>query len=386
VKMRGRPDFLLLFLVLLLVGFGITMVLSASSIFAYSYEFTNKGCDYCNGDYLYFVKRQFMWAVLGFIGMLVTMNIPYSFYQKHFIKIAVISLLLLIVIWIPGVGDDVKGAHSRINLGSAKIQTSEFAKLGLILYLSALIAKKGENFRDFKKGLFPALVVTGVFFLLIFIQPDLGTAAILLGSAGTIMLCGGARIKHLFMLVIPAGFFVGIYILTKEHAMARIQSFLNPWGDALGTNWQLQQSLYALARGSLTGAGFGKSLQKYLYLPEAHNDFIFSIIAEELGFLGTSLFLFVYVLFLLRGVYIALKSKDPFASLTGIGIVSMIGIQAFINLGGVTGTIPITGVPLPFISYGGSSLLICMISTGILLSLSREVNRQKALELMKTGS
>lgn len=376
MKPRGVPDFLLLLLTALLVGFGLTMVISASAIWAY-FEF---------GDELYYVKKQLFWVGIGTAAMLVAMNIPVSFYRKRFLLIGLLSLLGLIAVFIPMVGVEVNSARSWIRLGGANLQTSEFAKLGLILYLAAVIAKKGERIRTFRTGLLPPLVVTGLFFILITLQPDLGSAAILLGTAGIVLICGGANLKHLFLLSVPpvAGV-LGLYLITHEHAWQRIMTFQDPWSDPLDTGYHLKQSLYALAHGGITGAGYGKSIQKYLYLPYSHNDFIFAVIGEELGFIGTALFLLVYLGFLLRGLYISLKVKDAFASLVGVGIVSMIGLQALINMGGATGSIPITGVPLPFISYGGSSLLACMIGSGILLSISREVNRQRLMELTESG-
>ncbi len=292
--------------------------------------------------------------------------------------IAAGSFFLLLLVYIPGFAIKTNGAHSWVNLGFMTLQTSEVAKLGLILYLSALIAKKGDAFRSFKTGLIPPLTVTGIFFLMILGQPDLGTAAIILGTAGVILIVGGANIKHIFFLTVPPStLFITTYILVKPHAWARLTSFTDPWSDRLDKGFQMVQSLFAIARGGIFGTGFGKSLQKYLYLPEAHTDFIFSVIAEEMGLIGTSIFLLLYLLLIIRGLQISLRSTDTFATLAGTGIVTMLSIQAIINIGGVTGAIPMTGVPLPFISYGGSSLLICMTSMGILLSVSRDVNRQK---------
>ncbi|GEB31541.1 MULTISPECIES: putative lipid II flippase FtsW [Brevibacillus] len=383
MKTRGVPDFLLLFLTALIVGFGITMVLSSSSIFALT-SFTANGCSYCNGDELYFVKRQIRFLLIGVVGMLVAMNIPFSFYKRNFLLIAMVSFFMLVLVLIPGIGVNIKGARSWFQIGSSNLQPAEFAKLGLILYLAAILSKKGEGVRKLKSGLLPPLMVTGLFFLLIVVQPDLGSAAILLGSALVVMICGGARLRHLIGLGGPVVTVALLaYITTKSHALNRINSYLNPWNDPSGTGYNIIQSWIAIAHGGLSGTGFGKSIQKYLYLPEMHTDFIFSIITEELGFIGASLFLLVYLLFLLRGIHICLRVKDTFASLAGIGVVTMIALQAILNIGGVTGLIPLTGVPLPFISYGGSSLLVCLISTGFLLSVSREVSRQKLEEQMK---
>ena len=380
MKTRGVPDFVLLFLTALIVGFGILMVLSSSSIFALT-SFTAHGCSYCNGDELYFVKRQIRFLLVGMVGMLIAMNIPFTFYKRNFLGIALLSLFTLLLVLIPGIGTETNGARSWFRFGSTSIQPAEFAKLGLILYLAAIISKKGEGIRDLKSGLMPPLVVTGLFFLLVALQPDLGTAAILFGTGLVVMVCGGARLIHLIGIGGPLGALaVGGYLATHPYAMNRIHSYLDPWSDPLYTGYNIIQSWVAIAHGGLWGTGFGKSIQKYLYLPEAHTDFVFAIISEELGFVGTSLFLLVYLMFLLRGVHICLRVKDTFASLVGIGVVSMIGLQALINIGGVTGIIPLTGVPLPFISYGGSSLVVCLISTGILLSVSREVSRQKVEE------
>ncbi|MGE5702703.1 MAG: putative lipid II flippase FtsW [Clostridia bacterium] len=384
MKSRGVPDFLLLFLTALLVGFGILMVLSASSIYAHTGIYTSKGCpvNICGGDELYFVKRQAIFLGIGVIGMLFAMNLPFAFYKRNFLFICFVSLFFLIIVLIPGIGVYVNGARSWIRLGGFNMQPSEFAKLGLIIYLAALISKKENLFLSFKTGLIPPLVVTGVFFLLIAAEPDLGSAVILLGTASVVLICGGARIRHLFMIAAPIfSMFFFSYITLKDHALARITSFMDPWDDPLGKDYHITQSFFAIARGGLEGTGYGKGIQKYLYLPEAHTDFIFSVIAEELGFIGTTLFLLVFLLFLLRGIHICLKSKDMFASLAGIGVVTMIAVQAIINIGGATGSLPITGVPLPFISYGGSSLLVCLLGTGILLNISREVNRQKAADL-----
>lgn len=378
MRTRGVPDFVLLILTALLLGFGVTMVLSASSIYAYTGIYTSRGCGICNGDELFFVKKQITWAVLGIVAMLIAMNIPFSFYKRNFRWIVAGTFIMLLLVLVNGIGSEGKGAQSWFKFGGVNLQPAEFAKLGIILYLAAIIDKKGERFREFKTGLIPPVVITGIFFVLIAIQPDLGSAAVLLGTAALVMICGGAKISHLFLLTVPIGsMFLASYVSLYSHALSRLTTFMDPWSDPMGAGWQLKQSLFALANGGITGVGFGKSVQKYLYLPEAHTDFIFSIIAEELGFVGTLLFILLYICFLLRGLQICLRCNDNFASLVGVGIVSMIGLQALVNIGGVTGAIPLTGVTLPFISYGGSSLLITLIATGILLSVSREVSKQK---------
>ena len=363
---RGTPDFVLFFLTLALVGFGLVMIASASQVIAYWYR----------DDPFYFVKRQLASAGVGLVAMLVAMNIPYRVYKRFFLLIAAASFLFLLTVFLPGVGKEVNGARGWIALGSLQLQPAEFAKLGLILYLSALIAKKGERFRDFQTGLLPPLIVTGLFFLVILLQNDLGTGLVLIATAGVVLVVGGANLRHLLKLGALALALIIGFVLMASYRVERFTAFLDPWSEPQGASYQLIQSLYAIAHGGVTGAGFGQSIQKYFYLPFPHTDFIFSVFAEEFGFVGCVVFVLVYVLFLWRMLILSLRCPDPFAHLLGTGIVGMIAIQALINLGGVTGMLPITGVPLPFISYGGSSLIVCMTATGLVLSLSRESARR----------
>jgi cell division protein FtsW len=375
-KIRGTPDFLLLFLTLALVGFGIIMVFSASSIQAF-WQF---------GDSWYVAKKQIVWACIGLVAMLFTMNLPYTMYKRIYVLIGIGSLLLLLTVFIPGIGVEVNGAKGWISIGDQRLQPAEFAKLGLVIYLSAVISHKGERIRQFSHGLVPLLIIIGLFVIIIILQNDFGSAAILLGTSLIVVICGGARIIHvvgLFLLALP---FLIIFIVSAPYRLNRILSFLDPWAYPDTSGYHLIQSLYAIAHGKITGVGLGQSIQKYHYLPFPQTDFIFSIIAEELGFIGSVIFILAYLLLLWRALLISLQAKDTFASLVGIGVVSGIGIQAVINIGGVTGTIPITGVPLPLISYGGSSLLVTMIGIGMLLGISREVNRQHSLELKKAAA
>ncbi|WP_047154553.1 putative lipid II flippase FtsW [Aneurinibacillus tyrosinisolvens] len=370
MKTRGKPDFLLLILTLLLVGFGIVMVYSASSVFSL-YKFHND---------TYFMKKQLMWALIGITAMFSIMNVPYTFFKKSFVPIMVTALFILAAVLIPGIGTRLNGARSWISLGAFSVQPAEFAKLAVIIYLSALIAKKGEHVRHFKKGFMPSMVIVGAFFLIIAKQPDFGSATILALTAAAVIFAGGANLKHLAALGVVFSIFSIIYIVTSPYRWARIANFSDPWADGangLDKGFQLMHSYFALAHGGIAGAGFGKSIEKFLYLPEAQTDFIFAIMSEELGFIGGTLFLLIYLFYLWRIITVTLRLQDPFANLMGIGVVSMIFIQAFINIGGVTGLIPITGVPLPFISYGGSSLLVNMISIGIVLSISRETYKQE---------
>jgi len=372
---RGTPDFLLLILTLLLVGFGLVMVFSASSSMAVSKPLYNN-------DALYFVKRQLMWVGLGTFIMLILMNIHFQKYKKLFLLFFIGTLVLLFLV--PIIGIERNGARSWLGVGTFGVQPTEFAKLSIILYLAAIIAKKDEKFRDFKRGLLPVMIVVGFFAFLIMLQPDFGSCAILVMCASAIVIAGGSNLKHIMLssavLLGLAALGTSLYFLMNPGADfgfrgARFTSFLDPLADQQGSGYHLTRSLEAFGHGGLTGTGLGGSVQKLFYLPYAYNDFIFAVIGEELGFLGTTIFLVFYILFLWRALIVSLRCPDIYGTLVGIGLVSLIAIQALINMGGVSGAIPITGVTLPFVSYGGSSMLTLLTGMGILLSISREYNR-----------
>lgn len=372
---RGTPDFLLLILTLLLVGFGLVMVFSASSSMA---AINPK----YNNDAMYFMKRQLMWAGIGTFLMLALMNIRYDKFKKLFVLFFLGTLVLLVIV--PFVAEVRNGARSWLGIGGFGIQPTEFAKLAIILYLAAIIAKKDEKFREFKRGLLPVMIVVGFFAFLIMLQPDFGSCAILVMCASAIVVAGGSNMKH---VLLSAGVLLGLAALGTSvfllfnpdfeggFRMARFTSYMDPLADQQGDGYHLVRSLEAFGHGGLTGAGLGNSVQKLFYLPYAYNDFIFAVIGEELGFIGTTVFLLFYLLFLWRALLVSLRCPDIYGTLVGVGLVSLIAIQALINMGGVSGAIPITGVTLPFISYGGSSLLMMLIGMGILLSISREYNR-----------
>jgi cell division protein FtsW len=312
--------------------------------------------------------------------MFFLMNIDYRILKKWIGPGFVIVVIMLLLV--PVVGREVNGAKSWFYIAGFGIQPSEFAKLAVILYLAALISKKEDKFRDFQKGLLPAITIVGFISALILLQPDVGSTMILVLCAAVVIVVGGANLKHIFFLSILGSALLSIAIAIymvknngQSYRIDRFTSFMDPWADPLDTGYHLIQSLYAFGHGGISGAGFGQGIQKLHYLPEAHNDFIFSIIGEELGFIGSSLFILVYLAFLWRGLLVAVRCKEMFGTLAGVGIIGMIAVQALINLGGVTGSIPLTGVTLPLISYGGSSMLITLISLGILLSISREYNK-----------
>lgn len=388
---KGLPDFQLLILTLLLTGFGLIMVYSSSSSIALVSEKANFNA-------LYYTKRQVVFAVLGIIGMFVAMNIPFAKYKQLYKPLFLVTIILLIAVLFVGV--EINNARSWFNLGFTTIQPSEIAKIAIILYLAALITKKGERFRDLKTGYIPVMIIIGFVAGLIMLQPDFGSTFILVATCGLIVYAGGASMKHIMgsilLLILGAAIVMGIGYLVdlmtgrtpsgflSSYKIERFLAFLDPFHDESGSSWNLLNSLTAIGTGGFTGTGIGQGIIKLHYLPNAFNDFIFAVIGEELGFLGASIFLIVYVYFIWRGFTIALRCKDIFGTLVGVGIMGLIAIQAFINIGGVTQTIPVTGVTLPFISYGGTSLLVTMTSVGIMLSISRENNLEFSHEKVRS--
>lgn len=357
---QGQPDFTIMIITFMLLGLGLVMIYSASQIKAYM-DFE---------DSSFFFKRQLMWAVIGIFLMYMTMNIPYRIYRKT-VPALLLTLLVMMVLVLTDLGVARGGAQRWLNLGFVTIQPSEFVKLGLIIYLASIYSKKQEYIDHFMRGVLPPLFIVGLFFFLILLQRDLGTAMSLIIFSMVILFCSGARFKHLFGLGLLSVVLFFVFTFSAQYRLERLTSFRDPWSDASGDGYQLIQSLYAIGNGGVFGSGFGNSIQKYLYLPEAHTDFIFAVLAEELGLIGVIFVLVLFLCFILRGIKVSTEAPDSFGTLLGIGIVSMIGIQTLINIGVASGLLPVTGIALPFLSYGGSSLLLTMISVGILLNVSR---------------
>lgn len=360
-KKRGAIDFPLFIAILILLCCGIVMVFSASMV---------EDIQRHNGDPYYHLKRQLIWAVLGIIAMAFTIKIPYQkFRNKKFLFFGMIvtTALLIVVLFMPA----VKGASRWIGIGGIGIQPSEVAKLMLIVYLADNITRKGENIKSFRKGIFPILFIAIIFAGLIIIEPNMSTAVIIVAVSFCLLFSGGADLKQLAGLFV-VGIGSGVVLaLSAPYRLKRVTGFLNPWADPLNTGYQAIQSLYALGSGGLFGLGLCQSRQKWYYIPEAQNDFIFSIIGEELGFIGVIFIIILFVFLIWRGLKIALNCKDKFGSLLAVGITSLIAVQASINLLVVSSFMPVTGVTLPLISYGGSSLVFTMASLGILLNISR---------------
>lgn len=360
-KTRNSPDLIMLIATLALLCIGVVMVYSASAVLSY-HDF---------GDWYYYLKRQLLFAVLGVVAMTAIMNVDYQVW-KRFAKPALLGgFALLILVLIPGIGAVRGGARSWLGISSFGIQPSEFMKICMILFLSKLLSDENHRITDFTKGLLPPLAVMGAAFGLIMLQPDLGTGSVLVGASLLIIYAAGARMSHLAGLgMIGVAGFVGL-IIAAPYRLKRITAFLDPWSDPLGAGYQAIQSLYAIGPGGLVGLGLGASRQKYSYLPEPQTDFIFSIISEELGFIGAGLVLVLFTILVWRGMRTAITAPDTFGSLLAAGITGMIAVQVIINIGVVIGMMPVTGITLPLISYGGSSLTLMLVSLGILLNISR---------------
>lgn len=357
-----KKERVLVISVIAIVIFGLIMIYSSSYIWA-EYKFE---------DAFHYVKNQTIFAAIGFIMMHFISKVDYHLYKERSNIILAIAILLLILVLIPGVGSVRNGARSWFGIGSFGIQPSEAAKLALIIFTSKYLEENSKEIKNIKKGVIPILLILFLIFGLIMLQPDFGTGMIIIVSILAMMLIAGVSWK--FFLGLGALGTIGIVLLIIQapYRLNRILSFLNPWQDPLGTGFQMIQSLYAIGPGGLLGMGFLNSRQKHFYLPEPQTDFIFSIIAEEFGFAGALIVVGFFLLILISCIKIALSCPDKFGKYLSFGMVFQIMIQAIMNLMVVVGLIPVTGVTLPFLSYGGSSLLISMVSIGIILNISKQ--------------
>lgn len=355
-------DKVLFFVTILLSVFGLIMIYSASNIWA-EYKFN---------DSFHYFKYQLVFLILGIILMLLISKMNYKIYYKYSNKLLLISFILLVLVLIPGIGSIRNGSRSWFGIGSLGIQPSELAKLCLIIFVSKYLSNSENYIKSYFKGIIPILSITLVFFLLIMLQPDLGTGLILVLSIISILFISGVKLNFFI-----GGGVLGILgviglIIIAPYRMNRITSFIDPWKDPLGTGFQMIQSLYAIGPGGLLGNGYLNSIQKHFYLPEPQTDFIFSIIAEEFGVVGAIIVVGLFIILFYRGIKISLNTNDSFSKYLSFGILFQLVFQAIMNLSVVVGLIPVTGVTLPFLSYGGSSLLVSMISIGILLNISKK--------------
>lgn len=353
-------DVKLLFPVLFLVGMGIVMVYSASSALALEKYGTN----------LYFLKKQALFSLLGIVVLVICSHIPYRFFRFLTYPFLILALIFLAAIQFSEFGYSAGGSARWLRFGSFSFQPSEFARFALVIYLAYSMNKKIDTIKYFTIGFLPHVLVLGIFTVLIFLQPDFGAVVIFGAIAWIMMFVGGVRLLHLFpplLILLPILYF---FMINAEYRLRRIISFLDPWQYPADEGYQIVHSLMAFGTGGIWGSGIGKGYQKLFYLPEPHTDFIFSVIGEELGLIGVMAILGLYFLILWRGISIARNAEDYYGSFVAIGLTAAIGIQVCVNMGVALGLLPAKGLALPFLSYGGTSLLINMASIGILMNIT----------------
>lgn len=362
----GKPDLTFLLLVFALLVFGLIMLGSASYVKAY-YDF---------GDSYYFIKRQLLFAIGGSVVMIGVSFFDYNRIRKYAFPLLVVSAILLVMVLIPGIGKEINGARRWLNLG-VQFQPSELGKLAIIVSFASYFSANYNRLQEFKVGIVPPMAALITIVGLVLVETHL-SAAILIFSVGLIMIfVSGVKRSHFFAMLAGLGVLGGvgvagiIVIKGAGYIVRRFTAWLDPFADTSNTGYQIIQSLYAIASGGLVGRGFGQSVQKHMYLPEMQNDYVFSILCEELGFVGALLMILLFVMLIWRGFYIALNAKDKFGSLLVIGIISRVAVQTVLNIAVTTNAIPSTGIGLPFFSYGGTSLLVLLFEMGIVLSVSR---------------
>lgn len=356
-----KDGIILLISVVILSLFGVLMIYSASYVWA-EYKFA---------DPYKYLKTQGLFLIVGYIMMIIVSKFSYTNYKKYANIIFGICFLLLILVLIPGIGSIRNGSRSWFGIGGFGIQPSEFTKLGLIIFTAKYLSNNMKEIKDIKKGVLPILGILLLVFGLIMLQPDFGTGVVIVMAIIVLLFVSGVKMN--FFVKIGAIGLIGVaaLIIIAPYRMKRIVSFINPWTDPLGSGFQIIQSLYAIGPGGLLGLGFGNSIQKHFYLPEPQTDFIFSIISEEFGFMGILIVSFLFITIIAKGFKIAMKCEDLFGKYLAFGITFILAFQTLLNLMVVVGLIPVTGVTLPFLSYGGSSLLITLCSMGILLNISK---------------
>ena len=357
---RNNWDHVLLMVVLSLVGLGLVMVLSSSTFLA----------EKRFGDPYYFFRPQVAYALFGLLLMIVVKHIPYHWFCRAAYPLLLGTILMLVLVLIPGVGHKVGGAFRWLRLGGLSFQPSELSKLALVVYLAYSLAAKREKIKMFAYGVFPHLVILGVLVALVVAEPDLGSAVLLSLLAAFMFFVSGVRLSYLIslgLMTIPAVYWL---IISSPYRLKRITAFISPWDDPLGTGYHIIHSYLAFASGGLTGMGPGGGQQKLFFLPEPHTDFIFSVVGEELGFVGVACVAALFLILVWRGIQIALNAYDLEGSYLALGIILIIGLQAFLNMCVVVGLLPTKGLILPFFSYGGSSMIVNFICMGILLNVA----------------
>lgn len=362
---QQKPNYLLAFIVFGLVIFGLLMIYSASVVRSYQ----TFGYNY------YYLNHQALSFLVGIVFWFIAMKIDYRFWQKNALWLFLISVIFLITVYIPGVGVELQGAKRWISLGPIFFQPSEIVKFTFIIYLAAWLSKRREKIKDFFSGFIPFAITFAIVAILILKEPDMGTTIVLTIIAITMFFVSGAPLLHIGIGSLIACVFFWILVKTSPYRLQRLMVYLNPEGKSLESGYHINQALMAIGSGGLFGLGFGQSKQKYLYLPETHIDSIFAIIVEELGFLRSSIIVIAFIVIGYIGYKISKTAPDIFSRLVAIGITTWIMAQAFLNIATMLGIVPLTGVPLPFISYGGTSLIITLFAVGVLINISKQCNR-----------
>ena len=369
-SVKSGMDVPFLFLVLTIVVIGLVMMFSASYPNAYYLH---------NGDSFYFIKNQLIFAIIGIIGMFAISYVDYSYFHKWAVPILGVSFLLLIAVLVM---PPINGVHRWIQLGSFSFQASEITKFAIVVSFAHFINLNFNRMHTFKYGILPYLIILAPTLVLLALEPHISCVVIVVLLAAGMLFIGGVRLKWFGMVlgtIASALIYLVVFTDKLTYANNRIAGWLNPFAPGAGVDtWQTRQGLYAIGSGGLLGLGLGNSRQKYLYIPEPQNDFIFAVVCEELGFVGSVIILLIFALLIWRGMIISMKSKDKFGSLLGIGLIAQVGLQVVLNIAVVTNTIPNTGISLPFFSYGGTSLLMLLAQMGIILSISRSSKLEKS--------
>ncbi len=359
---KGGYDLILLIPVLMLIGVGLVMVYSASSHLA----------AFRLHDNYHYLKRQAFFCLVGLVTMVLATKIPVKLYAKLTYPLLGLSFILLCLVLVPGLGHKVGGAVRWFKVGGFSFQPSELAKFSLAVYMAYSMAKKGPEMSSVSKGLVPHFIVILAFTGLIVLQPDLGTAVILVAWVFVVLFVGGSRVWHLLSIVVACVPIIFFLVTSSEYRLRRWWAFTDPWKDPTGIGFQIIHSFLAFGSGGILGTGLGSSKQKLFYLPEPHTDFIFSIVGEELGMIGVLIIVGLFSVVIIRGIQISLSAKDLYMSYLAFGLTLMIGLQVLVNMGVVMGLLPTKGLALPFLSYGGSSLVITLFSVGILLNIAAQ--------------
>lgn len=359
LKKLEEYDLVIMLMAIALTCFGVVMVYSSSNIMA----------DKRFHDSFFFLKRQGLFAIVGFAIMLGVMHIDYRFWKKMAVPALLLCLVLLVMVLIPGIGGKAGGSSRWIKLPGFNLQPSEMAKLALIMYMAYSLDKKQDKVKSLGSGFIPYMIVLMILIACLVLQPDLGGALTLAAVAMTMLFAAGTRLTYILSMFLLALPFL-TYKLSKGYHKSRIDAFLNPWSDPEGKGFQIIQSWLALGTGGVFGQGLGEGKQKLFYLPEAHTDFILSVVGEELGFVGVLIIIGMFFLLVQRAMRISVAAPDTFGRFLALGIAVLFGIESSVNMGVVTGLLPTKGLALPFISYGGSSLLISLFAVGILLNIS----------------